>query len=90
MPAREILLLGNPELWHPSAFVTDVRARETRELITDLSETLEAFRRRHGYGRGIAAPQIGVQRRVIFLEVGERMPMINPRITRASRSRSRR
>lgn len=85
MPAREILLLGNPELWHPSSMVTDVQSRETREIITDLAETLGEFRMRHGYGRGIAAPQIGAHRRVIFLEVGERIPMINPKITRASR-----
>ncbi|MFN0085435.1 MAG: peptide deformylase [Blastocatellia bacterium] len=86
-------MLGNPELWHPSSMVTDVRSRETREIITDLAETLGEFRMRHGYGRGIAAPQIGVQRRVIFLELGlemglsmgKRLPLINPKITRASR-----
>ncbi len=85
MPVREILLLGNPELWRPSSPVSDVQARETRELIGDLAATLDNFRRENGFGRGIAAPQIGVGRRVIFLNVGESFPLINPTITRASR-----
>ncbi len=85
MPVREILLLGNPELWRPSAPVVNVRSRETRELIGDLAATLDTFREQNGFGRGIAAPQIGVGRRVIFLNVGESFPLINPKITRASR-----
>src|SRR5262245_4069120 len=85
MPVREILLLGNPELWHPSAPISNAKSPETRGLISDLASTLGDFRERSGYGRGIAAPQIGVHRRVIFIEIGEAMPMINPKIVRASR-----
>jgi peptide deformylase len=85
MIVREILLLGNPELWRPSSPVINTQARETRELIGDLAATLENFREMNGFGRGIAAPQIGVGRRVIFLNVGESFPLINPKITNASR-----
>jgi peptide deformylase len=85
MPVREILLLGNPELWRPSSPVISVNSRETRELIGDLAATLDNFREQNGFGRGIAAPQIGVGSRVIFLRVGESFPLINPTITRASR-----
>ena len=85
MPVRELLLLGNPELWKPSSPVINARSRETRELIGDLAATLEDFRGQNGFGRGIAAPQIGVGSRVIFLNVGESFPLINPSITRASR-----
>src|SRR5262245_24725595 len=85
MPEREILLLGNPELWRPSSPVVNVHAKETRELIGDLAETLYSFRRQNGFGRGIAAPQVGVGRRMIFLNVGESFTLIHPTITRASR-----
>ena len=85
MPVHEILLLGNPELWRPSSPVTNVHSRDTRELIGDLAATLDNFREQNGFGRGIAAPQIGVGRRMIFLNVGESFPLINPTITRASR-----
>ncbi|HKQ72315.1 MAG TPA: peptide deformylase [Blastocatellia bacterium] len=85
MPVREILLLGNPELWRPSSPVISVNSRGTRELIGDLAETLYNFREQNGFGRGIAAPQVGVGNRLIFLNVGESFPLINPTITRASR-----
>ncbi len=84
MAVREILLLGNPQLWQPSAPVTDVHARETPEIISDLAATLADFRRRQGFGRAIAAPQISAPRRIIFVKMGEPLPLINPSIVRAS------
>ena len=87
MPAREILLLGNPRLWEPSRAVADVRSTETREIIADLASTLAAFRGRHGFGRAIAAPQIGAQQRIIFVNIDQPMPLINPAIIEASPER---
>jgi len=84
MPVREILLLGNPKLWQPSEPVADIFSRETEETIRDLSATLADFRARQGFGRAIAAPQIGIHRRIIFVNMGQPMPLINPTIVRAS------
>ena len=48
----------------------------------DLRDTLFAFRRRYGVGRAIAAPQIGVAKRVIYMETGAiRAALINPWLT---------
>jgi peptide deformylase len=88
MPVREILLLGNPLLWCPSQNVSDIRSTETRQLISDLAETLSEFRYQRGFGRAIAAPQIGEHRRIIFVKLAgsaQPMPLINPTILRASR-----
>lgn len=90
MPAKEILQLGNPVLWQHSAEVTDVKSAETRDIVRDLSDTLAAFREATGYGRGIAAPQIGVLRRVVFIRmqpVGFCAPLINPEISWSSDAR---
>jgi peptide deformylase len=84
MAIREILLLGNPQLWQPSAPVADVHARETQEIIRDLGETLGDFRARQGFGRAIAAPQIGAARRIIFMNAGQPLALINPAIIAAS------
>lgn len=88
MPAREILLLGNPQLWQPSDTVTDIRATETQEIISDLAATLENFRAGHGFGRAIAAPQIGALRRILFVNMNDGTfgptPLINPQIVQAS------
>jgi len=88
MPAREILLLGNPLLWQPSQTITDVHATETRGIISDLAATLADFRAGHGFGRAIAAPQIGALARVLFVNMNDGSfgpaPLINPQVVRAS------
>ncbi len=83
MPVREILLLGNEQLWKPSAIVADVPSRVTQETIRDLAETLGDFRARKGFGRAIAAPQIGIRSRIIFVKMDTPLPLINPVITEA-------
>jgi peptide deformylase len=90
MPGRDILQLGNPVLWQKSASVADVHSAETRDVVRDLSDTLAAFRKATGYGRGIAAPQIGVLKRVIFIRMqpaGFCGPLINPEIAWSSETR---
>jgi len=88
MPVREILLLGDPQLWRPSEAATDVRATETKEIISDLAATLDNFRAGHGFGRAIAAPQIGAHRRILFVNMNDGTfgpaPLINPQIVTGS------
>ncbi|MEK6288569.1 MAG: peptide deformylase [Acidobacteriota bacterium] len=89
MPSRQILQLGNPVLWQKSVEVADVQSTEIGRLVRDLSDTLGAFREATGYGRGIAAPQIGVLKRVIFVRMqpaGFSSPLVNPQIVWASES----
>ena len=86
MPVREVLQLGNPILREASAPVDDPGADDIAALLDDLRDTLAHWKATTGYGRGIAAPQIGVLRRVIFLNIGgcDPWPMINPEIVEAS------
>lgn len=82
MPLRAIVQLGNPILREKCARVIDPTSLEIRELVDDLADTLAHWRAETGYGRGIAAPQIGVLERVIFLRLpgAEPWPLINPEI----------
>ena len=86
MAIREVLQLGNPKLREIAARVVDPRTEEIRTLVEDLADTLLYWRTSTGYGRAIAAPQIGSSLRVIFLKLpdGEPWPMVNPEITRRS------
>src|SRR5277367_4664891 len=86
MPVRPILQLGDPRLREISLPVDDPSSPEVAALITDLAETLAYWRAATGYGRGIAAPQLGVAQRVIFLQLpGEKpWPLINPEILERS------
>src|ERR1700746_2049183 len=82
MAVQPILQLGNPVLRQRCVLVTDPASPEVRDLVRDLADTLAHWRSETGYGRGIAAPQIGVLQRVIFLKLPgeEPWPLINPEI----------
>jgi peptide deformylase len=86
MPVRPILQLGNPLLRQRAAPVADPTAPEIRDLVRDLADTLAHSRSETGYGRGIAAPQLGELQRVIFLKLpeAEPWPLINPEIIERS------
>jgi len=86
MPVRTVLQLGDPLLRQKADPVANVTAPEIRSLIRDLADTLAHWRAETGYGRGIAAPQIGVLQRVIFLKLPgeEPWPLINPEIVARS------
>src|SRR6266403_5304865 len=83
MAIRTVLQLGDPGLREVAGRVSDPAAAEIRALVEDLSDTLAYWRKTTGYGRGIAAPQLGVNLRVIFLRLpGEAAwPLVNPEIT---------
>ncbi|MGC2450262.1 MAG: peptide deformylase [Candidatus Sulfotelmatobacter sp.] len=85
MAIRPIIQLGDPLLRTKCACVEDARSPEIKQLVHDLSDTLAHWRSTTGYGRGIAAPQIGILQRVIFLKLPgvESWPLINPEIVDA-------
>src|SRR5580693_3492383 len=86
MAIRTVLQLGDPGLREVAKRVEDPTTPEIRALGDDLADTLAYWRKETGYGRGIAAPQIGANLRVIFLRLpGEDpWPIVNPVITERS------
>ena len=86
MSVRTTLLLGNPLLRTRCTKVREFGGPGLGALVEDLRDTLADFRARRGFGRGIAAPQIGDSRRVIFLQVDGPLALVNPVITRRSRT----
>ena len=50
----------------------------------DLHDTLMSFRARHGWGRAIAAPQIGVLKRIVYLHIDRPWLLVNPTISELS------
>jgi peptide deformylase len=87
MPAREILLLGNPMLRQQCTPVKRTPIDDTRSIIEDLRDTLAQFRLQHGYGRGIAAPQIGSTQKIVYIDCEYTGPLINPKIVKRSRKK---
>lgn len=78
----DILQLGHPSLRQPSEPVGKVDDPEFQREARLLVETLEAFRERFGFGRAIAAPQIGVPKRFVAANLGDGpFLLVDPDIT---------
>lgn len=81
MTVRPTLQLGDPLLRTPCRTVGDASSLGIQRLTQDLSDTLADWSSRTGYGRGIAAPQIGEPVRVVYLTMGSPQILVNPVIT---------
>lgn len=78
---REILKLGNPRLYEISREITKEDTDFVKGWITDLHDTLMAYRKTYGAGRAVAAPQIGVQKRLLYMFMDKAYVFINPVMT---------
>ncbi len=80
MAVREIVLMGDPVLREEALEVTDFD-RDLLTLVRDLYESMY-----HAEGVGLAAPQIGISKRVIVIDLRRdeepdvRLALINPRV----------
>jgi peptide deformylase len=84
MKSEKILLLGNPKLNEKSELVLQNEVADLELVIQDLHDILFEFKARfahYGAFRGIAAPQIGVMKRLIYMYVDEPIVFINPILT---------
>ena len=61
---RQVLRMGDPRLWQTSLPVAQFNAPELHQLLQDMRDTMA-----HLNGAGLAAPQIGVQLRVVIFGV---------------------
>lgn len=78
MATRKIVKEGDDTLRKISRPVTEVDKR-TKILLDDMAETMYA-----ADGVGLAAPQVGILRRIVVIDVGEGLlELINPEIVAA-------
>jgi peptide deformylase len=78
MTVQDILLLGNLALYEISEPVAKEGLSEVESITKDLHDTMMEFRRKYGAGRAIAAPQIGVMKRIIYMHIDKPQVFINP------------
>ena len=83
MALRQIRIMGDEVLTKVCRPITEVTPRIT-ELIDDMLETMY-----DANGVGLAAPQVGVLRRVVVIDIGDGpIVMINPEIIETSGSQT--
>jgi len=87
MAVLNVFLLGNPKLYEASYPVKKHELPNLKELMKDLHDTLMDFKKRTHAGRAIAAPQVGVMGRIIYLYIDRPVILLNPVLSRKSRER---
>ncbi|MDD3704586.1 MAG: peptide deformylase [Clostridiaceae bacterium] len=81
MATREILLLGNENLYSTSEEISKEEIDKAKQIVSDLKDTMMSFRKKYGFGRAIAAPQINELFRIIYMNFDDReIALINPRL----------
>jgi len=86
---KEVLLLGNSKLYEISRPVKGNELPELKKVVNDLHDTLMDFKQRYGAGRAIAAPQIGVMKRMIYMYIDSPVVFINPALQNKSKEMMR-
>lgn len=81
MDLSSILLLGDPRLYQVCEPVEQEELPALQPVIDDMASLVQQFRQKYGAGRAIAAPQIGVMKRLIVLNIDQPVAIINPRLT---------
>jgi len=75
---KDILKLGNPQLYEISEEITREELPQVSQWVTDLHDTLMDYRNTYGAGRAVAAPQIGIRKRLLYMYLDKPYVFINP------------
>lgn len=78
---NDLLLLGNPLLYEKAAPILREELPLVSAWVADLHNVMEEIRAKYHFGRGIAAPQLGIMKRLIYTNVEKPMIFINPELT---------
>ena len=81
---QDLLLLGNPLLYQVSEPVLQSEFPLVSGWVADLHNVMEEIRAKYNFGRAIAAPQLGIMKRLIYMNIDKPVVFINPEFTSLS------
>ncbi|MFN3998721.1 peptide deformylase [Algoriphagus sp.] len=81
---HDILKLGDPRLYEVCESVLETDLSQVPEWTQQLHEAMEDIRRVYGFGRGIAAPQLGIMKRMFYLNLDRPYIILNPELKNLS------
>jgi peptide deformylase len=81
---KDLLLLGDPRLYEVCEPVQQSELPLVKGWVTDLDNVMQEVRAKHSFGRAIAAPQLGIMKRLIYMNIDKPVVFINPELTELS------
>lgn len=76
----DIVLLGDPRLYEVCDPVLEHEVPGLLSTVDDMANVILEFRAKYGAGRAIAAPQLGVMKRLVVMNVDQPIAFFNPEI----------
>ena len=80
----DLLLLGHPLLYQVSGPVLESELPQVTHWVADLHNVMQEIRAKYNFGRAIAAPQLGIMKRLIYMNIDKPVVFINPELTSLS------
>lgn len=81
---KDLLQLGNPILYEKSVPIIKEELPQVKNWVAELHNTMEEIRAKYNFGRGIAAPQLGIMKRLIYINIDRPLIIINPELNHLS------
>jgi peptide deformylase len=78
---NDLLQLGNPLLYKVCEPVLPTELPFVKDWVADLHNVMEEIRAKYKFGRAIAAPQLGIMKRLIYMNIDKPIVFINPEFT---------
>ena len=75
-----LLLLGDPRLYETCEPVLESELPLVPGWVAGLHTVMEEIRAKYQFGRGIAAPQLGIMKRLIYLNIDHPQVIVNPEL----------
>ncbi len=78
---KDLLLLGDQRLYDQSELILKSELESVYGWVADLDNVMKEIRAKYNFGRAIAAPQLGIMKRLIYLNIDKPIILINPEFT---------
>ena len=80
----DLLLLGDPRLYQICEPILPEELPKVNDWVADLHNVMQQIRERYNFGRAIAAPQLGIMKRLIYMNIDRSVVFINPVLSNLS------
>ena len=76
----DLLMLGDERLYQTSTPILKTELQLVKDWVADMHNVMEQIRDKYHFGRAIAAPQLGIMKRLIYMNIDKPIVFINPEI----------
>lgn len=78
---NDLLLLGDPRLYETCDAVLKTELPLITNWVADMDNVMKEIRLKYNFGRAIAAPQLGIMKRLIYMNIDRPVVFINPQLS---------